>query len=794
MTDDQDNPETAVRVAVRIRPQISKEIIDICQICTSVTPGEPQVWLGKDKAFTYDYVFDTDSTQTQVYETCVKDLVDGCFSGYNATVLAYGQTGSGKTYTMGTGFEPNALNDESQGIVPRAVHHLFDEIERLKNKADEDNLNQPEFQVKAQFLELYNEEIIDLLNAETHTNYNNNINKQIRIQQENGSIQMAGVTSRLVTTAEDAFECLKAGALSRTTASTQMNTKSSRSHAIFTLSIQQTRVVEEVETLTAKFHFVDLAGSERLKRTGATGERAKEGISINTGLLCLGNVISALGDKSKKASHIPYRDSKLTRLLQDSLGGNSRTLMIACISPSDRDFMETLNTLRYANRAKNIKNKVVMNHDTSSHTIALLKKEIQELKLEIAELKQGKRLIGDDGTEYINDMYHENQMLLREIHNLKIRNKALQEANDRNCELDIPDSSEEVSENNDIEQAEEELNQLDNDISTKEMLIAELEKTQRKMQSLKLHYESKLIQLQNQIAEIEKERDLVLTKLTQEGNKSDEKTKKVHEDYDKKIKALQSDVKKLQDAKKEHAIAMKNQAKYEQQVKKLRNEVCDMKRQKVTVMNKMKEEASRHRVTELQSTKKIAQLTKQERLKDVKIKNLEVENNRIKQTLKRKDAEVKALKVRSKSTLVNKNSRQPPKLAKNKWGNIEHHINQLTVTRQAIWDHEQQMSRDIAQRQQLSKLREETMMRLREAEHYDHKDLVSELTDDIESISFNIHYLDQNIRDCQSIILHLEDNPGDVDQFFRPSTAYEKARRMTRTPQELLQNPETGYN
>lgn len=856
-------------MAVRIRPQISREILDMCQVCTSVAPGEPQVWLGKDKAFTFDHVFDTNSTQQQIYDTCVRNLVEGCFSGYNATVLAYGQTGSGKTYTMGTGFEPTSMSalhelDDSQGIVVRAVHHLFDGVKMRIQEAIEKNQVAPEFKITAQFLELYNEDIIDLLD-------NVNQSKQIKIHQDNGKIQMAGVTNRSVGSVSEAFDCLKVGALSRSTASTQMNTQSSRSHAIFTLSINQTKVACEapdVETLSAKFHFVDLAGSERLKRTGATGERAREGISINTGLLCLGNVISALGDKSKKASHIPYRDSKLTRLLQDSLGGNSQTLMIACISPSDRDFMETLSTLRYANRAKNIVNKVVVNHDTSSHTIALLRKKIQELELELSELKQGKRIIGDDGEEYVNDMYHENAMLLSEIQNLKTRNKALQEANERlisrnaeaiassaspevkdivqrylmeieelrvkllemeetcsnlrkqnlnrtsiipsfqeseissdkviedakrevkklkaytklinngipgdsqlsiqdscdsnetDCEDDDSGSSEDASDNNTIEKAKLELVQLNDDISTKELLIAELEKSQRKMQSLKHHYESKLIQLQNQIAEIEKERDQVMIKLTQGGNKSDEKTKKVHDDYDKKIKALQGDLRKLQDARKEHAIAMRNQAKYEQQVKKLRNEVSDMKRQKVNVMTKMKEEASRHRVSEQQSNKRIAQLTKQERLKDVKIKNLEVENSRIKQTLKRKDAEVKALKTKTRN-VASRLMRQSPRLVKNKWGKIEHEINQMIGIRQAIYNYDQQMSREIAQRQELSEQLEETMIKLKEAKQLNDQDLVRELSEDIESISSNIHYLDQNIRDIQSTILQLEDD-GDI--------------------------------
>ncbi|NXX83354.1 KI21B protein, partial [Urocolius indicus] len=186
----------------------------------------------------------------------------------------------------------------------------------------------------------------------------------------------------------------------------------------------------EYETLTAKFHFVDLAGSERLKRTGATGERAKEGISINCGLLALGNVISALGDQSKKVVHVPYRDSKLTRLLQDSLGGNSQTIMIACVSPSDRDFMETLNTLKYANRARNIKNKVVVNQDKTSQQISALRAEIARLQMELMEYKAGKRVIGEDGSEGYSDLFRENALLQKENSTLRMRVKAMQEAID----------------------------------------------------------------------------------------------------------------------------------------------------------------------------------------------------------------------------------------------------------------------------------------------------------------------------------------------------------------------------
>ncbi|XP_041110803.1 kinesin-like protein KIF21A isoform X7 [Polyodon spathula] len=441
--------ESTVRVALRIRPQLAREKIEGCHICTCVTPGEPQVILGKDKAFTFDYVFDIDSQQDAIYSACTEKLIEGCFDGYNATIFAYGQTGAGKTYTMGTGFDVS-IGEHELGIIPRAVKHLYKGIDERKQAAIEQGLPPPEFKVNAQFLELYNEEVLDLFD----TTRDIELRKQkshIKIHEDaNGGIYTVGVTTRTVNTEAEMIQCLKLGALSRTTASTRMNVQSSRSHAIFTIHLCQVRVcanaendnetdnrimdgssqMNEFETLTAKFHFVDLAGSERLKRTGATGERAKEGISINCGLLALGNVISALGDKSKKSSHVPYRDSKLTRLLQDSLGGNSQTVMIACISPSDRDFMETLNALKYANRARNIKNRVMVNQDKASQQISALRTEIARLQMELMEYKTGKRIIGEDGMDSVNDMFHENSMLQTESNNLRIRIKAMQETID----------------------------------------------------------------------------------------------------------------------------------------------------------------------------------------------------------------------------------------------------------------------------------------------------------------------------------------------------------------------------
>ncbi|CAO3641778.1 unnamed protein product [Mucor fragilis] len=214
-----------------------------------------------------------------------------------------------------------------------------------------------------------------------------------------GNIYWSGVREERCYNPEELLSFLSKGSLCRTTGSTEMNTVSSRSHAVFSVILKQQKTAEE-PSITSKFHFVDLAGSERLKRTNAQGDRAKEGISINSGLLALGNVISALGDEARRTSHVPYRDSKLTRLLQDSLGGNSQTLMLACVSPSDSNFMETLNTLKYANRARNIKNRVTINQDFAGSSIEVnqLRAQLARLRIELASVRAENAGSGDHRT------------------------------------------------------------------------------------------------------------------------------------------------------------------------------------------------------------------------------------------------------------------------------------------------------------------------------------------------------------------------------------------------------------
>ncbi|ESN95960.1 hypothetical protein HELRODRAFT_114555 [Helobdella robusta] len=441
-------------IKIRVRPQSTNEKLDYCDTCTKVNQSAKQITLGSERRFTFDYVCDVGSDQGLVYDVCCKSLIDGLFEGYNASLIAYGQTGSGKTYTMGTSFDLN-IEPEKVGIIPRAVDQLYSSIQNQIKMADGSVFPAPEFDIQAQFMELYNEEVFDLLSPSSM----DKVTKKsgIRIHEDGeGNIQVTGLTSQPINSVEDAIRCLKIGTLSRSTASTNMNLTSSRSHAIFSITLTQKQtsdnnnnnnnnnnddnnnndnngnnnknnngndVIVITEFLRAKFNFVDLAGSERLKRTGATGERAKEGISINCGLLSLGNVISALGDVTKFGCHVPYRDSKLTRILQDSLGGNSRTVLIACISPSDRDFVETLNTLSYANRARNIRNKLSANKDLRTSSQDGDRKLIEALKAEVEELKKKLREVTEGGQS--NDVICENQMLLAENRNLRDKIKAL---------------------------------------------------------------------------------------------------------------------------------------------------------------------------------------------------------------------------------------------------------------------------------------------------------------------------------------------------------------------------------
>ncbi|XP_044776342.1 kinesin-like protein KIF27 isoform X3 [Neomonachus schauinslandi] len=380
--------EIPVKVAVRIRPLLCKEVLHNHQACVRVIPNTQQIIIGRDRVFTFDFVFGKNSTQDEVYNTCIKPLVLSLIEGYNATVFAYGQTGSGKTYTIGGGHVASVVEGQ-KGIIPRAIQEIFQNISENPSI---------DFSIKVSYIEVYKEDLRDLLELETSI-------KDLHIREdEKGNTVIVGAKECQVESADEVMSLLEMGNAARHTGTTQMNEHSSRSHAIFTISICQVEKNMEAgedgswysrRQIVSKFHFVDLAGSERVTKTGNTGERFKESIQINSGLLALGNVISALGDPRRKSSHIPYRDAKITRLLKDSLGGSAKTVMITCVSPSSSDFDESLNSLKYANRARNIRNKPTLNFspesdrmDEMEFEIKLLREALQSQQASISQTSQ----------------------------------------------------------------------------------------------------------------------------------------------------------------------------------------------------------------------------------------------------------------------------------------------------------------------------------------------------------------------------------------------------------------------
>ncbi|XP_040270088.1 kinesin-like protein KIF7 isoform X2 [Bufo bufo] len=371
--------ETAVCVAVRVRPLLPKEVLHGQQSCVRIDPDQKTLTLGTNRHFQFQDVLDEACSQESAYNRCVQSLLESFFQGFHVTVVAYGQTGSGKTYAIGEA-SISSISDDEQGIIPRAMAEIFKLV-------DENDLI--DYTIRVSYLEVYKEEFRDLLEVQTSS-------KDILIREDDkGNVVLSGVKETEVEGLDEVLSLLEMGNTAKHTGATQVNTQSSRSHTIFTVTMEQRRVVGRVtrmtlgedgpglaigQVLSSKFHFVDLAGSERILKTGNTGERLKESIQINSGLLALGNVISALGDPKRKGSHIPYRDSKITRILKDSLGGNAKTVMICCISPSASDFDETLNTLNYANRAQNIKNKATVNCKKDAERVEDLQHQIKSLQ------------------------------------------------------------------------------------------------------------------------------------------------------------------------------------------------------------------------------------------------------------------------------------------------------------------------------------------------------------------------------------------------------------------------------
>ena len=367
-----------ILVAIRCRPLTKKEkevddyktihILDE-KVVIIIDPTANANKRTKEKKYAFDYAFGETSGQQEVFNKTTYFLIDGILNGYNATVFAYGPTGAGKTYTMlGEG--------DTLGIMLMSFVELFSRIENLSNERS--------YTVRISYLEIYNEIVRDLINPTSAF-------LDIREDQEKG-IMIAGLTELNVVNPSEVIECLRLGNKRRTCEPTEANFTSSRSHAILQIFVDYKDKASGIsaDIVCGKLSLVDLAGSERASNTKNRGLRLIEGANINKSLLALGNCINALYEANLKGvkSHIPYRDSKLTRLLKDSLGGNCRTVMIVCISPFYAFFEDTHNTLKYANRAKNIKTTTERNVVNVSYHISKYQNIIKELTNEVKELRK----------------------------------------------------------------------------------------------------------------------------------------------------------------------------------------------------------------------------------------------------------------------------------------------------------------------------------------------------------------------------------------------------------------------
>ncbi|KAK3425536.1 kinesin-like protein KIN-4A isoform X2 [Eucalyptus grandis] len=686
--------DCCVKVAVHIRPLIGDEKLQGCKDCVTVVPGKPQVQIGTH-SFTFDHVYGSTSTpSSSMFEECVAPLVEGLFQGYNATVLAYGQTGSGKTYTMGTGFKEGGQT----GLIPQVMNSLFSKMEALKQ--------QREFQLHVSFIEILKEEVRDLLdltslskseNGNGHTGKVSVPGKppiQIR-ESSNGVITLAGSTEASVSSLKEMVACLEQGSLSRATGSTNMNNQSSRSHAIFTITLEQMRRLNPLfpgesspeslneEYLCAKLHLVDLAGSERAKRTGSDGLRFKEGVHINRGLLALGNVISALGDekKRKEGVHVPYRDSKLTRLLQDSLGGNSRTVMIACISPADINAEETLNTLKYANRARNIQNKPVVNRDPMSSEMLKMRQQLEYLQAELCARGGPSSNEVQALKERIAWLEATNEDLCRELHEFRSRCSVVER-----CETDSQDDTCSVksdglkrglqsmescdfqmgetmsSDSRDIDEVAKEWehtllqNSLDQELHE---LNKRLEEKESEMKlfggldtvALKQHFGKKVMELEDEKRTVQQERDRLLAEVENLAANSDGQTQKMQDIHAQKLKTLEAQISDLKKKQENQVQLLKQKQKSDEAAKRLQDEIQSIKAQKVQLQHRMKQEAEQFRQWKASREKELLQLRKEGRRNEYERHKLQALNQRQKMVLQRKTEEAAMATKRLKELL-----------------------------------------------------------------------------------------------------------------------------------------------
>ncbi|KAI3373091.1 hypothetical protein L3Q82_006421 [Scortum barcoo] len=703
----EDDKVIPVRVALRCRPLVPKEINEGCQCCLTFVPGEPQVIVGTEKAFTYDYVFDPTAEQEEVFTSAVSSLLNGLFKGYHATVLAYGQTGSGKTFSMGGTYTSAQENDPSVGVIPRVIRRIFEEREK---KTD------CEFCLAVSYLEIYNEEILDLLCASK-----DKPSISIREDPKDG-IKIVGLTERQVFTAQEMVGCLELGNSARTVGSTAMNA------CFFTLS-------------------------RHLHHHTGTAQRDRQvSISINRGLLSLGNVISALGDESKKNTFVPYRDSKLTRLLQDSLGGNSHTLMIACVSPADSNMEETINTLRYADRARKIKNKPIVNVDPRAAEMNRLKQQVQELQVMLLHARGGVApvLSGPESAENVSKLLErnralqdENNKLSRELSeaagqtafmfekiimteqaNEKLQSKLEQLRHHAACTVDLEKvietlEDQELKENIDVmknlqevilelknesagiaasieamaagedgselsgngsknsahdspsdvtaiggkdspeafathhalrqAQLSKELIELNKVLSLKEAFVKKMCQNDNQLEPIQSEHQKNVQTLQSAVDSLQKEKEELVLAL--QSAKKDTNQAKLSEQRRKRLQELEGQLGDMKKKLLEQSKLLKLKESSVQKVSKLNQEIQAMKTQRTQLMRQMREDSEKFRQWKSKKDREVLQLKEKDRKRQYELLKLERDFQKQANVLRRKTEEAAAANKRLKDAL-----------------------------------------------------------------------------------------------------------------------------------------------
>ncbi|XP_076068236.1 uncharacterized protein LOC143040737 isoform X2 [Oratosquilla oratoria] len=533
-----------IKVFVRCRPMNNLEK-NIKSFSSVTCPTNRDIVLKErpldklTKTFSFDRAFGSDSKQIDVYKCVAKPLVDEVLNGFNCTIFAYGQTGTGKTFTMEGEKSPNSTawdEDPLAGIIPRCVNHLFDELRVMK----------AEFTMRVSFLELYNEELFDLLSPQDDLS-------KLRLYEDvsrKGSCIIHGLEEVLVRTKADVYAIIEKGSAKRQTAATLMNAHSSRSHTVFTVTVHmKENTIEGDELLkTGKLHLVDLAGSENIGRSGAVEKRAREAGNINQSLLTLGRVITSLVEK---APHVPYRESKLTRLLQDALGGRTKTSIIATVSPSSSNYDETLSTLDYAHRAKNIQNKPEVNQKLNKkELIGEYTEEIERLRRDLmaSREKNGVYLARENYEELCSQNEQQMQEISEKINHIRALQDELDKKNEEFDELNM--KLEETSEK--LVKTEHDLGETKNVLDCTQKLLSETSverDAQKYLVSAHVKTEDKLLHQGENLLSVAEETTSQLSKLhdkldrksTVEQHNVDVRTR-IKENFEKSVDVLREDV------------------------------------------------------------------------------------------------------------------------------------------------------------------------------------------------------------------------------------------------------------